>query len=198
VPPSLARQMIAKYVDIPEPYSRFFGRQQGLGVRVSGDGDSLSFGHTGQNIGFVVSVQMWPRIGRGLVVMTNGNSDRLVDEITRAFGETYGVPAPERIVRTTISPSAESLVPLTGRFVLRQELDTAIIDVTAQDTVLRFTNSLNGRSFRLWPLGKDVFFDVNTGNTVTFEREGDVPSARALSLRLGTGRNAPVAARRYP
>src|SRR5438270_11286588 len=110
--PSMARQMVSKQMHQQPPYGDGYW---GLGVAVSGDGDSLSFSHGGRDEGFVADFFMRPASGRGLVIMMNGVAGGLMGEIERAFAEEYGFGAPPRITRNIVAKPASEHGPYVGR-----------------------------------------------------------------------------------
>jgi CubicO group peptidase (beta-lactamase class C family) len=93
----------------------------GLGPYVSGSGRSLEFGHGGSNVGFHCTLTMYPEIGAGAVVMTNGEegAQALLGEIRLAVAAEYGWPdsAPMRV--TAIELSAASAAGVAGSYVLQ-------------------------------------------------------------------------------
>jgi CubicO group peptidase (beta-lactamase class C family) len=189
--PAMARQMISKQMPQAPPYGNGFW---GLGVEVAGEGDSIQFTHGGRDEGFVAVFRMWPKLGRGIFVMSNGVSGPLLNEVTRAFAEQYGMPAPPRIERKAISVDSASLVPLTGHYMAVRGADTLWFDVTATGSRLEINERGANRVSPFWPEGNDVFFEGNNGTRITFKRESDATS-RARALVLGTGPNAPTAIR---
>ena len=188
--PAMARQMVAKHVNSGGPGG---GNWVGLGVGVAGEGDSISFSHGGRDEGFVANVIMWPKLGKGFVVLTNGVSGQLLGEVRRAFNDIYGMPGAPRIERAAVQVKAEELAPLAGRYAIMGR-DTVRFDVEPADGHLIVHNRTNKRTFQLWPLGNDQFFDRHTGTTMTFAREGDATS-RGASLRIALAPNAPRAVR---
>jgi CubicO group peptidase (beta-lactamase class C family) len=191
--PATARQMISAQVSVAQQYG---GGSYGLGVAITGQGDSIRFSHNGRDEGFVASMFMYPKLGRGLVVMTNGISGALLTEITRAFAETYGLPSPPRMSQTAVAVDAELLKPLTGEYVLAGPTDSITVRVAISNGELWFTNTSNRRSYRLYPLGSDAFFDLNSGGTILFEREGGTPDGRVRAIRMGRAPNAPTGRRK--
>jgi CubicO group peptidase (beta-lactamase class C family) len=191
--PAMARQMIAPHVNTGP---RGGNGWQGLGVAVAGEGDSISFSHGGRDEGFVANVIMWPKLGKGLVILTNGVSGPLLSEIRRAFNDTYGMPAPPRQERTTVAADVASLSPLAGgyRAVSPNGRDTVHVEVTIANGVLTFAQPSARRTAQLWPLGNDQFYEVHSNTTFVFQREGDA-SSRGKSVRLGLAPNAPMATR---
>ncbi len=191
--PGTARAMVSEQMTVGQQYG---GGTFGLGVAITGTGDSIRFSHNGRDEGFVASMFMYPRLGRGLVVMQNGVTGALMNEIARAFAESYGLPAPPRSEQTTVPMAAESLAPLAGEYLLAAQRDTTLLRVAVKNEELWFTNTNNKRTYRLWPLGDDAFFDVNGGGTVVFERDGTAPAGLGRAIRLGRAPNAPRAVRK--
>jgi hypothetical protein len=185
--------MIFAQVSVPPQLG---GNAFGLGVAITGQGDSIMFSHNGRDEGFVASMRMYPKLGRGLVVMTNGVSGALLTEIARAFAETYGLPSPPRAEQAAAAVDAATLAPLSGDYVVATRTDTIVLRATMKNDDLWFTNTANKRSYRLFPLGGDAFFDVNSAATIWFEREGGAPTGRGRAIRLGRAPTAPTAVRR--
>lgn len=185
--PATAREMISVQVSVPQNYG---GNAYGLGVAVMGQGDSIRFSHNGRDEGFVATMFMYPKLGKGLVIMQNGVSGGLMTEITRSFADVYGLPSPPRVERAPVAVDALALSTLAGNYSLAGPRDTVTLRVTAINDELWFTNTNNRRNYRLWPMGDDAFFEVNNGGTISFERGAD---GRGLAMRLGRAPNAPRA-----
>lgn len=191
--PAMARQMVSKQMIVGQ---QFGGGAWGFGVGVEGEGDSISFSHGGRDEGFVANVMMWPRVGRGFVVLTNGVNGALLNEVRRAFAELYGIGGQPRPERRTVAVDAASLAPLVGQYVLAQGNDTITFDVTASGDTLTMYNMFGKRRFRLWPEAPDVFFNADNGGTFVFERDNTSTSAPARAMRVGRGPDAPRAVRK--
>jgi hypothetical protein len=196
--PAMARHMIAKHVTSGATLNSNGSNWVGLGVSVAGEGDSISFNHRGRDEGFVANLIMWPRLGKGFVVLTNGVSSEFLGEVRRAFNDIYGMPGPSRIEHAVVAATRAELEPLVGRYIIL-ERDTTRIDVEAVDGPpphLLVHNSRDKRTFQLWPLGNDQFFDRHTGATMTFTREVEGNAAsRGATLRLAPAPNATRAMR---
>ncbi len=81
----------------------------GLGVPVSGSGESLSFGHGGNSPGYASFFVLYPVSGDGVVVMGNGRtSGALLMEVVRAVARVYEWPGGDYAPR--VSLSAEGLM----------------------------------------------------------------------------------------
>jgi len=191
--PAMARQMVLKQVAVGQQYG---GGHYGLGVAVEGDADSIAFSHGGRDEGFVATVMMWPKRGRGFAILTNGVSGQLLAEIRRAFAEIYGFGASPRVERKVVGVDAATLPALAGRYAFVQGRDTVRLEVTAVGDSLTLYNSFGKRASRLWPEGPDTFFDAANGLTFLFERDTTAVGAPARAIRLGRGADAPRAVRK--
>jgi CubicO group peptidase (beta-lactamase class C family) len=190
--PAMAREMVSKQVAVGQ---QFGGGNYGLGVGVDGEGDSISFSHGGRDEGFVATVTMWPKLGRGYFILTNGVSGPMLAEIRRAFAEVYGVGGTPRPERRTVNVDATSLESLVGQYVRVQGQDTITYDVTSAGGVLSLYNTFAKRRMPLLPEAPDTFFDANTGGTFVFEHDSTA-NAPARSIRLGRATDAPRALRK--
>ena len=174
---------------------QYGGGHFGLGVAFAGDGDSISFSHGGRDEGFVAHVIMWPKLGRGIVVLTNGVSGQFINEVRRGFGEVYGISGvPPRQGRTVAKVDSTSLASLLGQYRLVQRADSITITVSAANGVLAIENNFNKLRARVWPESTDTLFDESTGQRFIFER--DSASGKVNALRIGRGADAPRAVRR--
>ena len=186
---SMAKQMVSKQMHQQPPYGNGYW---GLGVSVSGDGDSLAFSHGGRDEGFVADMFMRPGSGRGLVIMMNGVAGGLMTEIERAFAEEYGFGAPPRTTRTAVAMPASKLAEYTGRYVAVVNADTVRYDVTAarDGKTLDVFNVAGRRSLPIAPVGGDNFVGLEGGGAWDFERDGANGPVRAIAS--GTGPNRRV------
>jgi len=186
--PAMAQHMIQKHVSTgPRGGNGFYG----LGVAVEGVGDSIAFSHGGRDEGFVATFMMMPKLGKGFVILTNGVSGALMNDIRRAVAESFGFPTP-RPERPAVAMDSASLAPFVGTFEFTNSGPVRTISVTQGAGSLTGYNNLAKRSFTLWPLGNDQFFDTSTGATYVFQRENGV----VKTLRTGLPVNAPVGVRK--
>ena len=66
----------------------------GLGWFCQGEGEDFWFGHRGADEGFLAEFKVFPKRGKGAVVMINSFQGRLLpDEIFKAIGREYDWPA---------------------------------------------------------------------------------------------------------
>lgn len=190
--PAMARQMIAKQVQQKAPFGN---GHWGLGVAVGGDGDSISFSHGGRDEGFVATFTMWPKLGRGIFILTNGVNGAVMTEILRAFGEMTGMPAPARQERTVVAADPAALAPLVGRYARPAGRDTVMLEVSFDAGRLTMYDPFLQRRMPLLHEGSDVYFDPNTGQRFTFERESADAVARGRAIVIQAGQQRIVAPR---
>lgn len=193
--PAMARQMVSKQIHQAQQYG---GGDWGLGVAVSGDGDSLTFSHGGRDEGFVANVVMWPNRGRGIAVLSNGVAGGLLQEITRGFAEEYRVPSAPRPEKRVGSIDAVAWAGYVGRYAMPAGRDTTMLDVTvdAAAGILTMSSAAQRRTMQLLPLNGDTFFSLDNGTEWTFDRDGSAPAAKVKALVTGVGERRNVALRR--
>lgn len=187
LPPATAREMLRPQVAVGAPYASLLSPSWGLGVGVGGAGDSLRFTHGGRDEGFVAYFVMWPEKGRGLFVLTNGVSNGLLNEITRAFDAEYGlVDAPRVEKRLAAAPPAAVLDRIAGAYRAIVDGDTIVIRVRrGPGGALRAGAPGALPERELLPQGAAAFFDMETGADWTFEGAA-AGSPRALRFTQGT------------
>lgn len=190
--PLMARQLISCQVIVRPPYGNGCW---GLGVQVAGAGDSVSFSHGGRDEGFVAQFEMWPAQRRGIFIMTNGVSGALINEIMRAFAETYGMDIGRRVDKQLASVSRAALASLAGRYLARRGTDSLVIEIQAAGDGLDMSLPAQAVFARLLPQGDDRFVDLTNGAMYRFTRVGSSPTARGATLELGMGPNRTIANR---
>jgi CubicO group peptidase (beta-lactamase class C family) len=187
---TMAKQMVSKQMHQQPPYGNGYW---GLGVAVSGEGDSLSFSHNGRDEGFVADMVMLPNLGRGLVVMMNGVQGGLMGEIQRAFAEEYAVGPSPRLVRKSIAMAAPALAAYTGKYVGIAGRDTVVYEVSvAPGGMLLASNVAQKHAVPIVPVAADAFIGLEGGGAWTFERAGAGVDAAIKSLAIGAGPNRTV------
>jgi CubicO group peptidase (beta-lactamase class C family) len=177
----MTKQMLTPQVEVGGPAGPV-RTYWGLGVQLQGDGDSLHFSHGGRDEGFVANLVMWPKQRRGIVIMTNGVSSALMDEIQRAFADEYGLGTGTRIDKQLATIDPAGLDSLPGAYRLTLGTDTIGIRVTRRGNDLWLTTSDNPAIVRLLPQGPDSFFDLETGATWRFSRPAGRPGAAPTAL----------------
>ncbi len=180
--PETAREMLSRQVQVGED-AGVGEAAWGLGPALAGRGDSLSFRHGGRDEGFVATLSMWPATGRGLVVLTNGTSGALLGEIRRAFASLYGLPGPERIEKRLAPADSVTLAGLAGRYEGTGRVSGLTAEVRREGDAL-WVEAPGLVRGRLFPEGRDVFFDRSTGTAWRFVRPGGEPEGAATRLEV--------------
>lgn len=146
----------------------------GLGFGIEGEGETLSFGHGGSNAGFRAQWIVFPALGDGAVVMTNGDRGaQLASEVLRALAEAYDWPRPRAEVRAHRALTATELAAYAGEYELEAEPEF-VVTMRAGDGVLLFDVPEQG-TYTLHADAEvdDRFFDASDAQTLTFERDDD-------------------------
>ena len=183
--PELARDMAQRQIG-----------DWGLGFALAGTGDSATVGHDGSTAGYVARLLILPATGQGLAIMTNGESEALLNEIQRAIAREYNWPVRPRLERTVVAVDPAGYAQLSGRY--RVDLGTRAVDFdvsvegTGSERQLLITGP-SRRAARLLPLSDLHFFVQDTGNEFTFTREG-----KAVTSMLIDQQGQRFVARRVP
>lgn len=159
----------------------------GIGVGVTGAGDSIRFSHGGANAGFRSTFHGYPRLGGGIVVMTNSdNGGMLAQEIVLAAARVYGWPGlePRKVTPYAVAPS--DLDAYVGTY----RVADVRLDVTrAGDRLLIVQDG--GEAMELVPTEVDTFVHMGAGFTLEFERD---EAGGVAAIRVGGTRAERVAA----
>jgi hypothetical protein len=178
--PAMARQMLTPQVDVGSDFSGPVRSWWGLGVELRGSGDSLRSAHGGRDEGFVADLIMWPAQRKGIVVMTNGVSGALMQEIERAFTDQYGLTTAPRMEKRLASVPPATLDSLPGEYRITRGQNTIKIWVTRRGSDLWLANTNDPTVVRLLPQATDSFFDLENGVTWRFER----PASNSLGAPM--------------
>lgn len=143
----------------------------GLGVQMSGAGDSLRFMHGGANAGFRGQFIGYVHSGRGVVVLTNGDAGgALANEIIGAIGREYnwpGLRTLRELVEVSIDP--KQLDTYVGRYQLTPALTIAV--TRAGDSLM--TQATGQSAFPIFPMGRHQFFAKVTAIELRFELDAN-------------------------
>jgi len=180
--PALAKQMLTPQIEVPSSFSGQAKSYWGLGVQLQGAGDSLRFSHGGRDEGFVADLVMWPARHRGIVILTNGVSGGLLQEIERAFGAEYGLMTSPRVEKRLAAVPASTLDSLPGHYLLTVGRDTINLTVARRGDVLWLSASDDPEGTRLLPQATDSFFDLVSGANFNFERPAGNPLGTPVKL----------------
>ena len=91
----------------------------GLGLELAGTGESLEFSHGGSNSGFRAFAVMFPAVGKGAVVMANGDrADFIIANLLTAIASEYHWPTRMQTEREVVPLSNAQLYALVGVYSL--------------------------------------------------------------------------------
>jgi CubicO group peptidase (beta-lactamase class C family) len=158
----------------------------GLGVEVEGSGASLEFSHGGSNSGFRARLIMFPAVGKGAVIMANGDrADWIIGNLITSIASEYHWPRLRQTEREVIPLSVAQLDALVGVYSLPP-------GPTGEPVTYEITRTGNRLFAELKGLGsypKDELFPSSAtsvfstiGLNVDFNLDS---SGRATSLKMG-------------
>jgi CubicO group peptidase (beta-lactamase class C family) len=157
----------------------------GLGPFVGGTGRNFHFGHGGANEGFHSELVMYPELGVGAAVMTNGDGGPiLIQEVLRALAAEYGWPdhGAEHVPALTLD--AKTIAGLVGTYLLGVGPDVpARVEQDSGRLMLRVQQIPEQE---LIPKSDTSFVMSSLGWQVTFTRDAS-GRATAISVNPGAG-----------
>lgn len=158
----------------------------GLGVEVQGAGPSLEFSHGGSNLGFRAQVVMFPAVGKGAVIMANGDrADWVIGNLIRSIASEYHWPALTQTEREVVPLSTTQLDALVGVYSLPPGPSGEPVTYEISRTGNRLFAELKGLGsypkYELFPSSATSFFST-IGLDVNFTLDA---SGRATSLKMG-------------
>ncbi|MBX3411498.1 MAG: beta-lactamase family protein, partial [Pirellulales bacterium] len=145
--------------------------QFGVGPVVRGEGEGLHVWHNGGNVGFQCYAVLYPRLGKGAVVMTNSSTGmRCVDEILASIAENYEWPDDDYRSRQRRSAqlTPEQLEPLVGNYEI--EGNKTPVQIKAQDGRLSF-QMLQRPAEQFVPASEVAFFSLTSEKELRFETD---------------------------
>lgn len=130
---SIVSQQAADAMMTRQPNSHF-----GLGFELTGTGESIRFGHSGGNAGFRCDARAYCRLGKGAVVLTNGEGVdnggwTLTQEVMGAIAREYAWPGFTRKPRTRVAVAMADLQRLVGDYEVDMGGTTAPLKVSLED-----------------------------------------------------------------
>lgn len=91
----------------------------GLGPQLGGTGRNFRFGHGGANAGFHSQLVMYPELGLGAAVMTNGDGGPpLIMEVLRALAAEYGWPDYGTTRVTAVTLDSKAVTGIVGTYLI--------------------------------------------------------------------------------
>jgi CubicO group peptidase (beta-lactamase class C family) len=158
----------------------------GLGVEVHGTGPSLEFSHGGSNLGFRAQVVMFPAVGKGAVIIANGDrADWVIGNLIRSIASEYRWPALTQTEREVVPQSNARLDALVGVYSLPPGPSGEPVTYEITRSGNRLFAELKGLGsypkYELFPSSATSFFST-IGLNVDFTLD---TSGRATSLKMG-------------
>src|SRR5262249_14737275 len=139
----------------------------GLGFALGGaGGDSATVGHDGSTVGYTARLLLLPATGQGVAIMTNGESEALIDEIARAVAREYAWPVRPRIERTVAAVDPGAYAALVGRYRVEvggRTFEFAVSVEGSENLRRLIITGPGGRPVELLPLSPLRFFSQDTG-----------------------------------
>ena len=165
----------------------------GLGMQLSGSGDTFGFGHNGSNEGYRAFAYLFPGTGSGLVVMTNGdNGGSLAQELIRAVAAEYGWPRFQADNLTPAALDSASLAGLVGTYTLGDPSRTAEVRMEGGKLVL---HGPPGTVQELVAVNPTRFVTAQTYWRVDFTRDA---AGRGTSIKVFRTGGPPLEGPRAP
>ena len=163
--------------------------QIGLGPFIEGAGRTFRFGHGGANAGFHSDLLIYPELGVGAAVMTNGDGGPLlIREIMNALAAEYEWPerAPKRVNIVTLDSAKTA--GLVGEY--RLKLGPGLpVQVQLETGRLMWRNQQFPPATELLPESDARFVMSTLGWSVTFTRDA---SGRATGLTVSREIGPPI------
>jgi hypothetical protein len=158
----------------------------GLGVELAGTGQSLEFSHGGSNSGFRAFIVMFPAVGKGVVIMANGDrADFIIANLITTIASEYHWPARMQTEREVISLSTAQLDAFVGVYPLPPGPSGELVTYEVTRDGNRLFTELKGLGSypkgEIFPSSATSFFGL-TGLNVNFTLDS---SGRAISLKMG-------------
>lgn len=153
----------------------------GLGVFLTGEGQSLWFGHGGANEGFRCMFVAYARTGQGAAIMTNSDSgDQLISEVMFAIAHEYNWPDYRPVERTEVKVNPSFFRGYVGSYQLAPDL---ILSVTQEGDHL-MTQATGQDKVEIFPENDRKYFAKVVDAEITFvcDSRGD---ATELILHQG-------------
>jgi len=167
---AMAEQMLTRQIE-----------NDGLGVFLDGEGQTLRFSHGGANEGFQCMLVAYAHTGQGAAIMTN--SDRggaLIPEIMFAIAREYNWPDYKPVERTEVKVDPGIFRAYVGRYQLAPNF---ILTVTQEDDHL-MTQATGQEKVEIFPESDRKYFTKVIDAEITFVCDSQ---GRATELILHQG-----------
>jgi len=139
----------------------------GLGIAVSGEGQTLRFGHSGSNAGYRCQWIHYPARRQGVIVMTNSDAGGdVIVELLRAISAEYDWPDFKVTKRTTTAIDPATLAAFAA--VYRGERGETATVTHENGRLFMLAQPLGPARVELQPAGGSEFFVLTAPLTVRF------------------------------
>jgi CubicO group peptidase (beta-lactamase class C family) len=158
----------------------------GLGVELVGTGQGLEFSHGGSNSGFRAFLVMFPAVGKGAVIMANGDrADFVIANLITTIASEFHWPARMQTERDMASLSNAQLDALVGVYSLPPGPSGELVTYEVTRDGNRLFTELKGLGSypkaEIFPSSATSLFGLS-GLNVNFILDS---SGRAISLKMG-------------
>jgi CubicO group peptidase (beta-lactamase class C family) len=153
----------------------------GIGVAVQGSGDDMNFSHGGDDWGFKANLMAWPKGGRAVVAMANGDDGMIVvTELMQAVAREYGWKGLEPVIVDAVTLTPAEAAEVAGSY------GHGAVVVAGAGT--GFTIAYQGQKVEMIAMGDDRFLadpgGASVGVRLTRDSGGKIASLSALGLTL--------------
>jgi CubicO group peptidase (beta-lactamase class C family) len=153
----------------------------GIGVELGGSGDDFHFTHGGDDWGFKANLMAWPKGGRAVVAMANGDDGMVVVvELMQAVAREYHWKGLDPLIIDAVRLSPAQVAELVGAY----GHGLAVISADGSDLHIAY----QGSKVDLIATGGDKFMadpgGANVGVKLERDAAGKVKALNALGLTL--------------
>lgn len=152
----------------------------GLGPALKNEGDSLIFQHGGKNAGFTNNMVSFARQGDAVIIMTNAdNGGRLNGELLRGISGYYNWGISDPVIIETIELASEDLKKFTGIYQYTDQVPGVgdyKVEIKIEHDKLTVIDTNENARFDLIPLEELKFIDIEKGDEILFQEDGDSQS----------------------
>lgn len=147
-----------------------------LGFFLSGMEKEKALGHGGVDEGFIANMRVYPELGKGWVIMTNGmGGGGLIPEIECSIADSYAMPGLEATIKTPIQLDPTLLSKFVGIYKDPNAKQEHIITIRMLGDALSIVDSYTSITDerKLYPVKDDMFFAKEWPVTIQFLRSGN-------------------------
>jgi CubicO group peptidase (beta-lactamase class C family) len=159
----------------------------GLGIALRGEGEDLSFWHSGINEGFRAILMAYPRRRQAVVIMANGEEgNEMLGPVRIAIGRVLGWPGSEQQIITPATVTQASRIAQVGHY--SSDRFSAHVGLTGSGLIFVLNG---GDPVEAIPQSQDVYALVNGGGRLQFQRDAGSGRITGLTVDRLTMRRTP-------